>query len=157
MKKILVVYHSQQSGNTHRMAELVCDGCNMVAGVEVEMINVNEARVDMRKAEAADAYALGSPDYFTYMAGGLKQFFDDILLASWSGSAVLKKPYVAFMTHGGGGGGMASIEKLAESAELVKAADSILCKGAPEQQEDVDKSIQLGKALAEYVTGSVSE
>jgi multimeric flavodoxin WrbA len=151
MKKILVVYHSQQSGNTHHMAELVCDGCNMIEGVEAEMINVNETRVDIKKAEAADAYALGSPDYFTYMAGGLKQFFDDILLASWGGSAVLKKPYVAFMTHGGGGGGIASIEKLAESAELVKVADSVLCKGSPEKQEDVEKSIQLGKTLAEYI------
>ena len=73
MKTILVVYHSQEKGNTHRMAELVAQGCREVEGVDVRMINVNEQRVDMDAAEQADAYALGSPDYFSYVAGNLDQ------------------------------------------------------------------------------------
>ena len=54
MKHILIVYHSQEKGNTHRMAELVAEGCRQVAGVEVEMVNVNERRVDMAVAAEGD-------------------------------------------------------------------------------------------------------
>jgi len=152
MKRILIVYHSQEHGNTRRMAELVAEGCRQVKGVAVQLVNVNETRVSLDDAERADAYALGSPDYFTYMAGGLKQFFDDILLASWRERKTLGKPYVAFVTHGGGGGAINSIKQLAEATKLVKVADSVTCQGAPQAQADVDRSIALGRALAEHVT-----
>jgi multimeric flavodoxin WrbA len=150
-KRILVVYHSQEKGNTRRMAELVAEGCRQAGGVSVETVNVNERRVDIDEAEKADAYALGSPDYFSYMAGGLKQFFDDIMLASWHGRKVLEKPYVAFATHGGGGSGIKSVENLAKATKLVQAADSVTCKGAPESDQDKEKSIQLGRSLAEFL------
>ena len=103
MKKILIVFHSQEAGNTKRMAELVARGCRQVRGVQVSMVNTNERRVDMRRLEAADGLALGTPDYFTYMAGGLKMFFDDATLAQWRGANIKGKPCVAFCTHGGGG------------------------------------------------------
>ena len=151
MKRILVVYHSQEKGNTRAMAELVAEGCRQVEGVEVTLVNVNEERVDMAAAEQADGYALGSPDYFSYMAGGLKQFFDDLCLADWGGKKVKGKPYVAFLTHGGGGSAIASIEKLAKAMKLEPAAPSVVCKGAP-AGEVVEQSQRLGKALAERVT-----
>ena len=150
MKQILVVYHSQEKGNTGKMAELVAEGCRKVAGVQVQVINVCGQRVDMDQAERADGYALGSPDYFTYMAGGLKQFFDDLCLASWAGKKIAGKPYVAFLTHGGGGGGIKSIEQLAGALKLAPAAASVTCQGAP-AGDAVEKSLALGKALAERV------
>ena len=151
MKKILIVYHSQEKGNTRRMAELVADGCRAVKGIAVELIDVNERRVDIAAVEAADALALGSPDYFSYVAGGLKQFFDDLKLAEWAGRKVTDKPYVGFVTHGGGGKAVESLEKLAKSCKLAKVADSVLCKAAPEQKEDMDKAVALGAALARHV------
>ena len=151
MKQILVVYHSQERGNTRKMAELVADGCRGVEGVEVEAVNANEARVDMGAAEAADAYAIGSPDYFSYVAGGIKQFFDDLLIAKNQGRSVGGKPCVLFLTHGGGGKAVDSLERLANSLKLVKAADTLSCKGAPEAKADVDKSTGLGRALAEQI------
>ena len=151
MKRILIVYHSQEKGNTRKMAELVAEGCRQVEGVEVSLVNVNEGRVDMGAAEQADGYALGSPDYFSYMAGGLKQFFDDLCLADWGGKKVKGKPYVAFLTHGGGGSAIASIEKLAKAMELGPAAPSVVCKGAP-AGDAIEQSRRLGKALAGRVT-----
>jgi len=150
MKRILVVYHTQEKGNTGRMAELVAEGCRQIPNVEVELVDVNKKRVDMAKAEAADGYALGSPDYFSYVAGGLKQFFDDLLIAARAGRKVNKKPCVAFLTHGGGGKAIESIEKLAKACELELVAPSLSCKGAP-AGEDAKKSVALGKALAERV------
>ena len=152
-KRILIVYHSQEKGNTRKMAELIAKGCRQVAGVEVSLVNVNEERVDMEAAEQADALALGSPDYFSYMAGGLKQFFDDLCLADWAGRAVKGKPCVAFLTHGGGGSAIASIEKLSASMKLEPAAPSLVCRGAPEG-DMADQSVELGKTLAEHITGS---
>ena len=152
MKKILVVYHSQEKGNTRRMAELVADGCRQVDGIDVQLVNVNEERVDIDTAEQADAYAVGSPDYFSYPAGNVKQFFDDILLASWRDRKTVSKPYVGFVTHGGGGVAIDGLEKLAKSCKLTQAAPSVLCKGAPEADGDVEAAIALGRKLAESLT-----
>ncbi len=153
MKKILVVYHSQEKLNTHRMAELVASGCNQVDGVTVELINVNDTRVTIDAAEAADGFALGSPDYFHYVAGNLKQFFDDLKLAEWAGRNVTDKPYVAFLTHGGGGKAIDSFEKLAKSCKLTQVAPSVLCEKSPTADADVAAAIALGKSLAEHVAG----
>jgi multimeric flavodoxin WrbA len=150
MKRILVVYHSQQHGNTRKMAEQVAEGCRQVPGVEVEVVNVNEQRVDMDALVAADGLALGTPDYFTYMAGGLKQFFDDALLASYGGKQTKGKPYVAFLTHGGGGKGIESVLRLAKSMEYNAVAEPVVCKGAPEG-DAARQSTALGRALAEHV------
>jgi len=151
MKKILVIYHSQYKGNTTQMAELVAQGCEEVEGVEAALINVNETRVDMGELESCDGLALGTPDYFTYMAGGLKQFFDDAKIAEYGGQAVTGKPYVAFLTHGGGGGAIDSVEKCASSMKFEKVADSLLVQNAPEG-DDVEKSIGLGRALGQHVS-----
>jgi len=58
---------------------------------------------------------------------------------------------VAFLTHGGGGSAIASIEKLAKAMKLDPVAPSVVCKGAP-AGDAAEQSIALGKALAERVT-----
>jgi flavorubredoxin len=151
MKRILIVYHSQEHTHTAAMAEQILHGIRQVEGVEAVKVNTNQGRVDMDAAEAADGYALGSPDYYTYMAGGLKQFFDDICLANMEGRKVAHKPYVAFMSHGGGGGAIDSIENLARSMKLEQVAPSILHEGEPDA-ETVNKCVELGRALAERVS-----
>jgi len=151
MKRILVVYHSQEFGNTRRMAELVAQGCREAPGIEVEMVNVNERRVDIDAVERADAYALGSPDYFSYIAGGLKQFFDDLHIADLAGRKVKGKPCVLFLTHGGGGKAIASLQHLAEAMALAEVAPSVISQGAP-TGDAVKHSVELGKALAEHVS-----
>jgi multimeric flavodoxin WrbA len=153
MKRILVVYHSQEKGNTQKMAELVAQGCSQVEGVEATVVNVNERRVTMDEAESADGYAIGSPDYFSYVAGNVKQFFDDILLASWQGRKTIEKPWVGFITHGGGGAAVQSLDKLATSCKLEQIAPTVACKGAPESQEDVAAAVDLGTRLARHLAG----
>ena len=148
MKKIMVIYHSQEKGNTKRLAELVSKGCAQVEGIKVQMVNVNEARIDMKEFERSDGVALGTPDYFSYMAGGLKQFFDDAMIARWEGRNIEGKPYVAFCTHGGGGTAIKSVEKLAEAVGFKKVAPSVTCQGSP-KGDVVKEAILLGKTLAE--------
>jgi multimeric flavodoxin WrbA len=102
MKRILVIYHSQQFGNTKILAEALADGIQE-AGADVELINTNEHRVTMKEFMSADAVALGTPDYFSYVAGTIKTLFDDIYLWDRAGEQVKGKPAVLFLSHGGGG------------------------------------------------------
>jgi len=150
MKQIMIIYHSQQYGNTRKMAELVAEGCREVQGVEVTMVNVNEQRVDMEVLAACDGVALGSPDYFSYVAGGLKQFFDDAWIARRAGKSTGAKPYVAFMSHGGGGRAIASLERLAQSMQYTAVAPPVLSQGAP-SGDRAQACRTLGRALAEHV------
>ena len=85
MKKVMVVFHSQEYGYTARCAALVAQGLENT-GVQVEMVNTNETnRVDLTALADCDGVAIGSPDYGSYVAGTIKQFFDDLYVARREG------------------------------------------------------------------------
>jgi len=145
MPSILVVYYSK-SGNTRKMAELVAEGAGASGDHVVELVPVqNLESVDFL---AADAFAFGSPDYFTYISGHLKVLFDDALASK---DLLKDKPFVAFISHGGGGGAVKSLETLAQAVGLKKAAESVKCKGAPDAQS-AKACRQLGAALAKSLS-----
>ena len=103
MGSILVLYHSQEFGNTAAMAEAVGEGAR-AAGADVTLVNTNEERLDIKKYRRFDAVAFGSPDYWGYIAGGLEVFIDDWYIARKSNRRGLEnKPYGLFYSHGGGG------------------------------------------------------
>jgi NAD(P)H dehydrogenase (quinone) len=102
MGSILVLYHSQEYGNTAAMAEAVGEGAR-AAGAEVTLVNTNQQRLDLEQYRRFDAVAFGSPDYYSYIAGGLKVFVDDWYIAGKSNRHGLEnKPYGLFYSHGGG-------------------------------------------------------
>ena len=143
MARILVVYFSQ-TGNTKQMAELVAEG----AGADDHDVTLVEVReLNIEDFPSYDAYALGSPDYFTYVAGEMKTLFDRAL----SQVARLKrKPVVTFVSHGGGGGAIEYLDKLAKSIGLAQVCDGVKCQGAPEKQS-ADACRELGKRLSAAV------
>ena len=103
MASILVLYHSQQYGNTEAMAKAVAAGAQG-AGAEVTLHNANEERFDVSRYRACDAAAFGTPDYYSYIAGTLKVFLDDWFLAKREDpSGLTDKPIALFYSHGGGG------------------------------------------------------
>lgn len=104
MVKALVLYHSQEFGNTGKMAEAVAEGLRS-AGYEVTTFNTNEGRFDASTFPRYDCVAFGSPDYYSYVAGGLKTFMDDhYILHTRKGVEGMKgKPFALFYSHGGGG------------------------------------------------------
>jgi multimeric flavodoxin WrbA len=79
MTKALVIYHSQEHGNTRKMAEAVAEGLKE-AGCQTVLFNTNEDRFDVPSLSHFDCIAAGSPDYFSYVAGGLKTFVDDFYI-----------------------------------------------------------------------------
>lgn len=150
MKKVMIIYHSQEYGNTAKCAQLVAQGVRKVGAIEVELINTNEAqRVDMKRLAGCDGLAIGSPDYASYVAGTIKQLFDDMYMANKEGIPVRGKPCVLFMTHGGGGRGVAALKQLARHFKLL--AEPFTCQGAPE--DDCPGAVELGEKLGRAVLG----
>jgi len=146
MARVLVIYHSQ-SGNTQAMAEAVARGAASVPGAEVTIRRALDATLD--DLLGCDAIAVGSPDYFSYMAGGLKDFFDRTFYPSQG--KVTGKPYVAFVTAGGGGRrALDTIERICSAFKLKQAADPVLAAGRP-SPEVLGECEELGRQLAQSV------
>ncbi|MFC2044770.1 flavodoxin family protein [Chloroflexota bacterium] len=145
MVKLLIIYYSC-SGNTEAMAKAICEGASSVG-----------ATVTLKKAADAtandlfdcDVAAFGSPNYYSYMAGVLKDYFDRIYYDVRD--KVNNKPYGAF-TSGGGSSRLAldSIDRVASlsSLRLKKAFEGVVAAGKP--SSDVLKECkELGQKLAQ--------
>ena len=144
MARILVIYYSA-SGNTRKMAELVAEGASAAGGHDVKTVPVEE--LSMTEFTAADGYAFGSPDYFTYMAGQMKTFFDQALAQV---GKIKDKPFVSFVTHGGGGDAILSLDKLGSAIGLKKVCEGVKSRGAPVKGA-IEESKALGEKLAKAV------
>jgi len=145
MAKILVVYHSL-GGNTEVAAKSVAAGAASVVGTEVVLKKALEA--DAQDLLQCDGLAVGSLDAFSYMAGGLKDFFDRTFYPTQG--QVTNKPYVAFLTHGGGGRAIDSIASVCQSFKFAKVAEPVLVQGRPDAAAE-EKLRALGVALVQSV------
>jgi len=149
MANILIIYHSQEYGHTDKMAQAVSKGVKD-GGADVVCVNTNDERVDVEIFRNCDAVAVGTPDYYSYIAGGLKMFFDDWYIAKGKDDTDLTdKPVGLFFSHGGGG-------KVREPLEIFgqkigpQVGDTVESKGSPDEQV-VSACENLGKKLAETV------
>jgi multimeric flavodoxin WrbA len=146
MINALVLYHSQQYGNTEKMAEAVAEGLKD-SGCNVTLHNTNTQRYSIDEFGLFDIVAFGTPDYFGYLAGTLKTFLDDWYLHR-NKPGFKGKPYGLFLSHGGGG-------KAVESLSLFRyigtqVGKSVISIGTP--NENVIKLCRdLGKDLAKSV------
>ena len=141
--KALIIYHSQQHGNTEKMAEAIAEGF----GDGSTLWNTNDERFDVSKVPEYDCIAVGTPDYFSYMAGTLKTFMDDIYIAERNGvEGITGKPVGLFFSHGGGGRAREPFEKLFNRlGDMVgETVESIGTPGAIA----LDACNSLGKSLA---------
>lgn len=148
MSKVLVVYHSM-SGNTRQMAEAVADGARSVSGTEVIIKAGLEATID-DLLECAGV-ALGSPDYFSDMAGGMKDFFARTYYPAQG--KVTGKPCVIFGSAGGPPSVVIeSLRKMAERFKLQEAAEPVGASDTPTEAV-LEECRGLGRKLAEATQG----
>ena len=150
MKKALVLYHSQEYGNTAEMAKAVAEGLRE-GGCEVDSFNTNDGRFDISKFPNYDCAAFGSPDYYSYLAGGMKMFLDDHFIhhVHKNLKGLKDKPFVLFYSHGGGGSVRnVMVELFNEVGTLV--GKPVGCMGQPDQQV-LQNCKALGKELARAV------
>lgn len=149
MRSVLVLYHSQEYGNTGAMAEAVAEGARS-AGADVTLVNTNERRITMDEYRAFDAVAFGTPDYFSYFAGTLKVFLDDWYLGKKVNAARLSnKPYALFLSHGGGGRARRPFEDLFKQMGT-KVGATVISAGRP-TSPTLDACRALGQQLVQAV------
>lgn len=146
MANVLVVYYSR-SGNTRQMAELIAEGVRQAGKHQVRVSPV--ADLKLSEFVAAEGYAIGSPDYFTYVAGQVKTLFDEALAEA---DRIKGKPYVGFVSHGGGGGALDALESLAKAVGLRKAAEGVKSLGAPKDASAREACKRAGVRLAQALS-----
>jgi len=137
MAKILIIYHSK-SGNTEKMATAVQEGAASAGATVTQKDAIDATADDMLNS---DVVVMGTPNYFSYEAGIIKDYFDRTFFTLKG--KVDGKPYATFGSYGGGGNAaIESLNKLCDNLGLKKAADSI---GA--QREPSSEALEQCKAL----------
>ncbi len=145
--RALVLYHSQEFGNTRPMAEAVAEGLKS-AGADATLFNTNDGRFEIGTFPPFECAAFGSPDYYSYIAGGLKVFLDDHYIArTRDGMEGLQdKPYALFYSHGGDGKVRGPLEDLFKRIGT-KVGETVESHGKP-SEEVLAKCRALGEELA---------
>lgn len=142
MVEVLILYYSR-TGRTETLAKAVAEGVNSVKGATAKIKRVDYATVE--DLIFCDAVAFGSPNYFGYMSGLMKDFFD----RAWSiREKITGKPAAAF-TSGGGSSSSAllSLERMIEAFRMEKVCDGVVSSGTPTEYI-LEKCRKLGQALA---------
>ena len=143
MAKLLIIYYSQ-SGNTEAMATAMAEGASSAGATVVQKMAVDATGEDLL---SCDAVAIGTPNYFSYIAGIMKDFFDRVFYTIRG--KVDDKPYAAFGSAGGGGkGALDSVDGICRSLRLKKAFDSVVATGKP-SSEVLEECKGLGRKLAQ--------
>ncbi len=143
MVTILVVYHSQK-GSTRRLAEALAAGVDSIPGARAVL---REAlQTDLEDLLNCDGLALGSPEYFGYMAGALKDFFDRTYEAARG--QVFRKPYVAFVKAGNDGSmALGHIDRICIGYQFKRVAAPVVAVGKI-TPEILERCRELGQTIA---------
>jgi multimeric flavodoxin WrbA len=125
MTTILVIFHSQ-GGNNRKMARAVADGINSIEGARALLKNAFDATLD--DLLRCDGIVIGSPEYFGYMSGAVKDFFDRTYEAARG--QVFRKPYAVFVNAGNDGtGALTHIERICIGFQFKKVHEPVRVKG----------------------------
>jgi len=144
-KSILIVYHSQ-SGNTLRMAQAVAQGAALMEHTRVRLKKASETQA--QDLLDCDALILGSPEYFGYMAGALKDLFDRTYEELRGHRRIFRKPYAVFISAGNDGqGALMSIERICTGYQFRKVQPPLVAKGAI-TEEVLAACRELGQTMA---------
>jgi multimeric flavodoxin WrbA len=144
--EVLVLYYSR-AGSVETMAKAVAEGVDSVEGASSKLRRVDYANVD--DFISCDAVAFGSPNYFGYMAGLMKDFFD----RAWLVREKVSGKLAAAFTCGGSSSNAAllSLEKMYTSFKLEKVSEGVAW-GTREQEKQSEQNLtackKIGEALA---------
>jgi len=147
-KKFIILYYSKE-GNTHQLAKRFWDIFRefIPNKYAIEMMKVQE--MDIESLRASIGIIIGSPDYYDYVAGHIKIFFDEILEYK---KDFKNKPAIGFITHGGGGEATKSLQSLISylKFDLIKPIISVKEKHITSKIESqIQKSLMKMLKIAE--------
>ena len=145
MACILVIYHTQ-SGNTQKMAEAVAAGAASVKDTKVVLKQAKDATIE--DLILCDGIAIGSPEYFGYMAGMIKDFFDRTYEIAKGKPEIFKKPYTIFISAGNDGrNARDQIERICLAYSFKKVRESLIVRGLPDK-ESLKQCREMGQTIA---------
>ena len=145
MARILVIYHTQ-SGNTQKMAEAVAAGAASVEDTKVVLKQAKDATIE--DLILCDGIAIGSAEYFGYMAGMIKDFFDRTYEAAKGKREIFKKPYVIFISAGNDGrNARDQIERICVGYSFKKVFEPLIVCGVPDK-ESLKRCHEMGQTIA---------
>lgn len=151
MKTILIIYHSQ-SGIVEEMSLAIKKGIRDISkDTKIELKKAQEA--GWNDLKIASGIAIGTPDYFDYMSGAVKDFFDRTFYPSQSkikGSLTADIPCILFAS--GGTGGEPAIESLKKVSMYFKfKIIDYIAVGSQITPENLKRCEELGESLAKAV------
>jgi multimeric flavodoxin WrbA len=128
------------------MAEAVAKGAGSIKNVEVVLKTACETLLE--DILTCDGLAIGTPEYFGYMSGMIKDFFDRTYENARKKKEIFKKPYVVFVSAGNDGTGASfQIERICTGYSFKKVSEPLISRGDI-TEEDLEKCYELGQLIA---------
>lgn len=128
------------------MAKEVAKGVDSIDNIEPVLKNASEATLE--DLIECDGLVIGSPEYFGYMSGVIKDFFDRTYEAARGRREIFKKPYTVFISAGNdGSGALNAIERICTGYQFKKIYDPLVLKGDV-SRDALDLCELLGKTIA---------
>lgn len=152
MADILIIFHSQ-TGNTEKLARAVAQGVDETEHARAILKQaVDTVAQDLKDCSAV---VICSPEYFGYMAGAVKDFFDRTYEELKDDAAVHKKPFCVVISAGNdGSGALNHIERICRGYRFKKVQKPILCKGKV-TEEMLASCLELGSTVAEGINAGI--
>ena len=152
MADILIIFHSQ-TGNTEKLARAVAQGVDETGHARAILKQaVDTVAQDLKDCSAV---VICSPEYFGYMAGAVKDFFDRTYEELQDDAAVHKKPFCVVISAGNdGSGALNHIERICRGYRFKKVQKPILCKGKV-TEEMLASCLELGSTVAEGINAGI--
>ena len=128
------------------MAQAAAKGAHSIENARAVLKEARETTLD--DLLNGDGLAFGSPEYFGYMAGALKDLFDRTYYQARGRKEIFRKPYVVFISARNDGlGALSSIERICGGYQLKKVYAPVIARG------DIDETVlgrceELGRVIA---------
>jgi multimeric flavodoxin WrbA len=152
MAEILVLFHSQ-TGTTERLARAVARGVDETT--DARAVLKRAADTTAQDLKDCDAVIICSPEYFGYMAGAIKDFFDRTYEELKDDAAVHKKPFSIVISAGNDGSfALSHIERICKGYRFKKVQKPIVWKGKV-TEEVLASCFELGSTIAEGVNAGI--
>ncbi len=149
---MLIIFHSQ-TGNTEKLAKAVAQGVKETEHARAILKRAVDAGAQDLKG--CGALVICSPEYFGYMAGAIKDFFDRTYEELKDDAAVHKKPFAVVISAGNdGSGALSHIERICKGYRLKKVQEPIVSRGKV-TEETLARCLELGSTIAEGVYAGI--
>jgi multimeric flavodoxin WrbA len=150
--KILILYHSQR-GNTEKLARAIAQGVRETENATAILKPAADAGTQDLKE--CDGFVICSPEYFGYMAGAIKDFFDRTYEELKDDAGMYRKPFSVVISAGNdGSGALMHIERICKGYRFKKIQEPIISRDQA-TTEMVERCVILGRTIAEGINARI--